>query len=161
MAVNLWGVIYGETFVPLLRKDGRGGVINIASAAGFAAAPGMGSYSVGKAGVVSLSETLAAEFSGTELSVSVVCPTFVATNIFSGELMDNNSARVALARAEKNGSTREAIALSALDGFERGQLYVLPQKDARFVWRLKRALPKAYPHIARRVVGRLAAKQTP
>ncbi len=55
MAVNLWGVIYGcDVFAPLLRKNGVGGVINVASAAGFAAAPGMAPYNVSKAGVISL-----------------------------------------------------------------------------------------------------------
>ena len=40
--INLWGVVHGcHVFAPRLRALGRGGVINLASAAGFAAAPGM------------------------------------------------------------------------------------------------------------------------
>ena len=42
------------------------GIINVASAAAFGAAPSMAAYNVSKAGALSLSETLAAELSGTE-----------------------------------------------------------------------------------------------
>ena len=56
----------------------------------------MAAYNVSKAGVLSLSETLAAELSGTAVRVTVLCPTFVKTNILesgriteeSGELAD-------------------------------------------------------------------------
>ena len=41
----------------------------------------MAAYNVSKAGVLSLSETLAAELSGTGVNVTVLCPTFVKTNI--------------------------------------------------------------------------------
>jgi len=64
LGVNLWGVIHGcHVFTPILREAGYGGIINVASAAAFAAAPGMAAYNVSKAGVLSLSETLAAELS--------------------------------------------------------------------------------------------------
>ena len=66
LGVNLWGVIHGcHVFMPAMREARAGGVINVASAAGFTAAPDMAAYNVSKAGVVSLSETLAAELSGT------------------------------------------------------------------------------------------------
>ncbi len=82
LGVNLWGPIHGcHVFAPLLREAGYGGIINVASAAAFGAAPGMAAYNVSKAGVLSLSETLAAELSGTGVHVTVLCPTFVKTNI--------------------------------------------------------------------------------
>ena len=52
-----------HVFAPILREAGYGGIINVASAAAFGAAPGMAAYNVSKAGVLSLSETLAAELS--------------------------------------------------------------------------------------------------
>ena len=66
LGINLWGPIHGcHVFAPILREAGYGGIINVASAAAFGAAPGMAAYNVSKAGVLSLSETLAAELSGT------------------------------------------------------------------------------------------------
>ena len=82
LGINLWGVVHGcEIFAPQLRASGAGGFINVASAAGFAAAPLMAPYNVGKAAVMSLSETLSAELAGTGVRVTVLCPTFVKTNV--------------------------------------------------------------------------------
>ena len=85
LGVNLWGPIHGcHVFTPILREAGADrprGIINVASAAAFGAAPGMAAYNVSKAGTLSLSETLAAELSGTGINVTALCPTFVKTNI--------------------------------------------------------------------------------
>lgn len=151
--VNTWGVVHGcEVFVPLLRRAGRGGVINVASAAGFASAPGMAAYSVSKAGVISLSEVLAAELVGTGLAVSVLCPTFVPTNIFDGELMDEASSRAARDLAARTGMSAEEVARVTLRAFDRGRLYVLPQTSAKVYWRMKRWFPGIYPKLAGRAV---------
>jgi len=146
LGVNLWGVIHGcHVFVPSLRRQGRGGVINVASAAGFAAAPEMAAYNVGKSGVMALSETLAAELAGTGVRISVLCPTFVQTEIARRARVANETHRKAAERLMRwTGYSADRVAAMTLDAFDRGQLYVLPQIDARLVWRLKRALPAGY-----------------
>jgi NAD(P)-dependent dehydrogenase (short-subunit alcohol dehydrogenase family) len=156
LGTNLWGVIHGcHVFVPRMREQGRGGIINVASAAGFTAAPGMAAYNVSKAGVVSLSETLAAELSGSGITVTVLCPTFVRTNIFGGELIDPTAARLALRIANLAGFSPERVARMTLDGHDRGRLYVMPQLDAKALWRLKRLAPAQYARVAG-LLGRLA-----
>lgn len=143
--VNLWGVIHGcHVFAPGLRAAGHGGIINVASAAGFTAAPRMAAYNVSKAGVVSLSETLAAEFSGTGVAVTVLCPTFVRTNIFGGELIDPGAAGMAKRIASFAGFSPERVVRTTLDAHDRGRLYVVPQPDAQLLWRTKRLLPAPY-----------------
>lgn len=145
IAVNLWGVIYGcEVFVPRMREAGRGGVINIASAASFAAGPRMAPYNVSKAGVVALSETLAAELSGTNVAVSVVCPTFVRTNIIHPEGIDAALLPVAERAMARFGWDAEQVARVCLDAHERGRLHVLPQRDARLLWLAKRVAPATF-----------------
>lgn len=157
MEVNLWGaVVCNHVFLPLLKDAGTAGLINVASAAGFAAAPSMASYNVTKAGVLALSETIAAELSGTGVAVTVLCPTFVPTAIFDGDLIDPESAKVARRLAERNGSTPQSVALAALDGLDKGRLYVLPQLDAKVTWRIKRLAPTAYPSLASKVAARMA-----
>jgi NAD(P)-dependent dehydrogenase (short-subunit alcohol dehydrogenase family) len=57
--INLKGVALGcRTFTPLMKKQGSGYFINVASLAGLMVAPSMASYNVTKAGVVALSETM-------------------------------------------------------------------------------------------------------
>ncbi|WGX96429.1 SDR family oxidoreductase [Nocardioides sp. L-11A] len=156
LGVNLWGVIHGcHVFVPTLRAAGRGGVINVASAAGFTAAPRMGAYNVSKAGVVSLSETLAAELAGTGIAVTVLCPTFVRTNIFDGDLIDPAAAGLARRIAKLVGFSAERVARTTLDAHDKGRLYVVPQLDAQLLWRTKRLLPAPYTRVAG-LLGRFA-----
>lgn len=145
LGINLWGVVHGsEIFAPRLRAAGRGGIINVASAAGFAAAPSMAAYNVSKAAVMSLSETMAAELGGTDIAVTVLCPTFVKTNVARDGRITRQSMQLAETLMRWTGFTPEQVARTTLDAHDRGQLYVLPQWDAQLIWRLKRYFPAQY-----------------
>ena len=59
--INLFGVVWGcQAAVPHLRAAGSGLVLNVASSAGFAAAPQMSAYNATKAAVISLTEEASA-----------------------------------------------------------------------------------------------------
>ncbi|MCV7252641.1 SDR family NAD(P)-dependent oxidoreductase [Mycolicibacterium fluoranthenivorans] len=145
LGINLWGVVYGcEVFTPILREAGRGGIINVASAAGFAAAPSMAAYNVSKAGVMSLSETLAAELNGTDIAVTVLCPTFVKTNVFTDGRITPASMNLSQQLARWTGLSADNVAARTLDAHDGGRLYVVPQLDATVIWHLKRHFPALY-----------------
>lgn len=155
IGVNLNGVLHGaHVFTPWLRAAGSGGIINVASAAAYAAAPRMGAYNVSKAAVLALSETLAAELAGTGVAVTVVCPAFVRTNIVTGELIDTAAAELANKFMRATGVAPERIARATLDAHDRGRLYVLPQLEARLLWQAKRFAPNLYTRLAG-LAGRL------
>ena len=145
LGINLWGVVYGcEVFTPMLRAAGRSGIINVASAAGFAAAPSMAAYNVSKAGVMSLSETLAAELNGTGVAVTVLCPTFVKTNVFTDGRLTPGSLGLTQQLARWTGLSADHVAARTLDAHDSGRLYVVPQLDATVIWHLKRHFPTLY-----------------
>jgi NAD(P)-dependent dehydrogenase (short-subunit alcohol dehydrogenase family) len=145
LGINLWGPIYGcHVFTPLLRQNGRGGIINVASAASFGAAPGMAAYNVSKAGVLSLSETLAAELAGTKIAVTVVCPTFVKTNIVESGRITAESSAAARRLMQYTGMSPRRVARIALNANDHGRLYAIPQLDAKLGWQIKRTVPEAY-----------------
>lgn len=152
--VNLRGVIYGcHSFVPRMKRQGSGLVLNVASAAGLLAPPMTGPYNVSKAGVVALSETLQGELAGTGVSCSVLCPTFFRTRIgertrsVSPELVETSTKLVSRAKW-----SAEDVARVALRELERGTPYILPQADARAYWKLKRLAPHRFTTL----VGRAA-----
>ncbi|MDT0496215.1 SDR family NAD(P)-dependent oxidoreductase [Algiphilus sp. W345] len=144
--VNLWGVIHGcHFFAPRFRDLGYGGIINTASAAGFAAAPEMTTYNVTKSAVLSLSETLSAELAGSGVHVSVLCPTIVPTNIINESRFPSERKAFAAKAMEKWAFTDSGkVARMTLDALDRNRLYVLPQWDGRLMWRFKRTAPGLY-----------------
>ncbi len=149
LGINLWGPIHGcHVFAPILREAGYGGIINVASAAAFGAAPGMAAYNVSKAGVLSLSETLAAELSGTGVSVTVLCPTFVKTNIVEAGRITDRSTQVADLLMRWTGFSPQRVARTCLGTLDRGGLYCMPQPDARIGWGIKRFTPTVYTRAA-------------
>jgi NAD(P)-dependent dehydrogenase (short-subunit alcohol dehydrogenase family) len=154
--VDLFGVIHGcHAFVPILRKQGHGHILNVASAAGLLCLPFSGAYNVAKAGVVALSETLAGELAGTNVGVTVLCPTFFRTNIASsGRYVDPKMRRLA-ERLVRKGKDAGAIARAALRSVEAGELYSIPMADGRWSWRLKRLAPGAFSPLAGMVARRL------
>ena len=83
--VNLLGVVRGcLTFIPLLKAQRSGRIVNTASLAGLVHAPGMTTYNTVKAGVVALSETLDHELHPYGISVSAICPSFFRTHLTDG-----------------------------------------------------------------------------
>jgi NAD(P)-dependent dehydrogenase (short-subunit alcohol dehydrogenase family) len=84
LGVNLWGVIHGiRAFLPHLLAQDEGHIVNTASVSGIYHLPRMGPYNASKAAVVALSETLKFELDddGANVGVSVLCPSWVRTNI--------------------------------------------------------------------------------
>jgi NAD(P)-dependent dehydrogenase (short-subunit alcohol dehydrogenase family) len=145
--INLWGVIYGcQAAVPKMRAQGRGYIINVASAAGLLAPPSMSAYNVTKAGVVSLSETLFAEYKTQGIHVAVVCPTFFRTNIIGairGATTEKEDAQV-IRWMERSKVQAPGVAKAAVDSVRDGKLYVQPMREGRMAWRLKRMAPQRF-----------------
>lgn len=152
LGINLWGPIHGcHVFTPILREaepsQAPRGIINVASAAAFGAAPGMAAYNVSKAGVLSLSETLAAELAGTPVRVTVLCPTFVKTNILESGRISEQSSELAGKLMRWTGLSAEKVARTCLDAHDRGELYCMPQIDAKIGWNAKRLAPQTYTRV--------------
>ena len=145
--INLWGVVYGcQAAIPKMLAQGRGYVLNVASAAGLLSPPAMSTYNVTKAGVVALSETLFAEHRSRGIHVSVLCPTFFRTNIMGSgrgattEKEDNQIRKW----MEKSKVQAPDVAKEAIESVRDGKLYVTPMRDGRMGWRLKRAHPQRF-----------------
>jgi len=88
MAVNLFGVIHGvRAFLPRLRANDEGHIVNTASSSGLVYRSRMGPYNASKAAVVALSETLRFELDaeGSHVGVSVLCPSWTRTNITTSD----------------------------------------------------------------------------
>lgn len=145
--INLMGVVRGvREFVPMMEAQGSGRVINVASFAGLAGAPGLGAYGVSKAAVVALSEGMRAELIGKGISVSVLCPSFFKTNLLESFQGTNDAPlkHMAAKLMEKSPIDAAEVARYSIDESERGRFLLLPHKDTRSRWLLKRWAPGLY-----------------
>ena len=146
MHVNLWGVIHGcHYFVPQFKQQGFGAIINVASAAGFTAAPEMTAYNVTKASVLALSETLSAELRSANIRVNVLCPTLVPTNIMkNGRLPKSYSGLADQLLMNHAFIDSDQVAKKTLNQLDANKLYTIPQPDAKLFWWMKRISPQLY-----------------
>jgi len=80
LRLNLSSAVYVcHAFAGHLLERARGSVINVASVAGVASAPLMSPYGAAKAGLISLSKSLAVEWAGSGVRVNALCPGWTAT----------------------------------------------------------------------------------
>ncbi|MBL0162602.1 MAG: SDR family oxidoreductase [Xanthomonadales bacterium] len=144
--INLLGVVRGcRMFGPVLIEQGGGHIVNIASFAALAGGPGMATYATAKAGVVTVSEGLRADLDGSNVKVSVVCPSFFQTNLLEGfRAPDSSSLKMATALMRGAKESAADIAEAIYKGVERGEFLILPSAVVRKGWRLKRWFPEFY-----------------
>jgi NADP-dependent 3-hydroxy acid dehydrogenase YdfG len=144
--INLLGVVRGcRLFGPILLEQGAGHIVNIASFAALAGGPNMASYAAAKAGVVTVSEGLRADLHGSNVRVSVVCPSFFQTNLLEGfRAPDASSLNMAKKLMRTAAESPADIAETIFRGVERGEFLILPTAQVRSAWRLKRWFPNLY-----------------
>jgi NAD(P)-dependent dehydrogenase (short-subunit alcohol dehydrogenase family) len=68
-----------KTFLPQISQKENGRIINISSRAGLQGAAGMGPYCISKAGVITLTQTLAEELKETSVTVNAILPSVIDT----------------------------------------------------------------------------------
>jgi NAD(P)-dependent dehydrogenase (short-subunit alcohol dehydrogenase family) len=143
--INFMGVVHGaRAAIPHLQRNGTGLIINVASAAAFASAPGMVSYNATKAAVVSLSETLAGELQSSGTQVSVVMPTYFQTSLLDS-FRGSDQARMQATQLMQNSRyTAPDVARDVLTMAGSGKLYIVLPRSARALWRLKRWMPLVF-----------------
>jgi short-subunit dehydrogenase len=134
-------------FLPGMLSRNRGGVLNVASTAAFQAGPFMAVYYATKAYVLSFTEAIAEEVSGTALRVSCLAPGPTATGFAEAAQMQNT-------RLFKRAGTMTSAEVARIGyaGWKRGKTIVIPGLSNRAGAAMVRFSPRA---IVRKVVKNL------
>jgi NADP-dependent 3-hydroxy acid dehydrogenase YdfG len=143
VSINFWGMLYGcHSFIPPMKAQGSGHIINVASSAGLFSLMEMGPYNITKAAVISLSETIRQELAASNIGVTVSCPMFFNTHLLDNmRYQDAFQTEFAHSAFEHGRLTAEEVAEKTIRAYEKNKLYVIPQFTGKYYWILKRLSP--------------------
>jgi hypothetical protein len=130
--------------------DGRSGIINVSSVAGFEQAPTSVSYNATKAWMTSFTNGLAIELAvqQSRVKVQALCPGFTYSEFHD---------RIGMKRAAIPKSlwlTAEFVAAESLRGFDRGQVIVVPGWRYKAIVAFMRLMPGALLRRISAILGR-------
>jgi short-subunit dehydrogenase len=142
VGINQMGVLYGcHYFIPIMKQQRSGHILNTASAAAIGCAPTMAAYNMTKAAVLAISETLYGELMDHGIRVSCILPTYFKTNVIQfargGDIVKKATQRF----IEKSGLEADTVAKEILTRAGKNELYIILPKDARKMWFFKRLAP--------------------
>jgi len=110
--VNLTGVFeVTRQVVPVMRRAGRGRVVNMASLAGKDGSPNLSAYSAAKAGVIAFTKSLGKELAETDIRVNAVAPAAVQTDILQQMAPEYVQAMIAKSPMKRLGTVDEVAEL--------------------------------------------------
>ena len=152
IAVNFLGTVHMvKAVLPGMLDRRRGDVVAFASLAGWLPSPHLGAYSASKHAVVAFMEVLAFENRGSDVRFACVCPPVVDTPMVTGI-----EARDAAALGGQRGIDPSIVVDAIEASLEAGELFVLPGKGTKSVWRARRFAPRLIWRQVERATSRRA-----
>ena len=89
LGINLSAAFHGIAAVlPVMRKQGWGRIVNIASTHGLVGSPHKAAYVAAKHGLIGLTKVVALEAAGTGVTANAVCPGWVRTPLVEKQISD-------------------------------------------------------------------------
>jgi 3-hydroxybutyrate dehydrogenase len=89
IAINLSSTFYAtRAAIPIMKAQGRGRIVNVASAHGLVASPFKSAYVAAKHGLVGFTKSVALELAETGVTVNAICPGYVRTPLVEGQVAD-------------------------------------------------------------------------
>jgi 3-hydroxybutyrate dehydrogenase len=94
IAINLTASFHSiRAAVPIMKAQGRGRIINLASAHALVASPFKSAYVAAKHGVLGLTKTVALEVATHGITCNAICPGYVKTPLVESQIADQAKAR--------------------------------------------------------------------
>jgi NAD(P)-dependent dehydrogenase (short-subunit alcohol dehydrogenase family) len=145
IGINLMGVVHGcKLFAPAMVARKSGHIVNLASAAGYYAAPDMTAYAASKHAVMGLSEALRAEMAEHGIGVSAICPGVINTNIVAAGRMRGSTGAAQDKIAEiyrKRNYGPEHVARAIVGAIENNRAVTPVSPEAWAMYGAKRFTP--------------------
>jgi len=94
IAINLTSVFHAaKAAIPVMKRQGKGRIVNLASAHGLVASPFKSAYVAAKHGVMGFTKTLGLELAEDGITCNAICPGYVKTPLVENQITDTAKAR--------------------------------------------------------------------
>ena len=94
IAINLTAVFHAaKAALPIMKRQGKGRIVNLASAHGLVASPFKSAYVAAKHGVIGFTKSLALEIAEQGVTCAAICPGYVKTPLVENQIGDTAKAR--------------------------------------------------------------------
>ena len=148
LGINLWGVLYGcHYFLPYLKKQGEGHIVNTSSLAAYMGMPTQSTYCLTKAAVKSLSESLRVELAQYNIGVTSIHPGTIRTNILRNAVArshaDGDKTAKLMGMMDRFGLPPEKLAVKVVGAVKKNRMQVRIGADAYLADWAKRLFPRA------------------
>jgi NAD(P)-dependent dehydrogenase (short-subunit alcohol dehydrogenase family) len=142
--VNLDGVVHGcHAFAPAMLERGRGHVVNVSSGLGYVMRATEPAYVATNAAVLALSQCLRADWAGSGVGVSAICPGVIDAPVLDTSRMPGHQADGAgrLRRLFGRGHPPELVARDVVVAIRHDKAVVAVGWEAKLGWWAHRLLP--------------------
>ena len=141
MNVNFFGALHmTQAFLPILKSRPQAALVNVSSMGALVPVPGQGAYGASKSALKFLTEALYAELRHTSVTVTLVLPGAIDTNIAANSGADVQALIDAVGKVPTMKKT-DTAARAILRAIERERFRVVVGRDARMVDSLSRMAP--------------------
>lgn len=151
--INVMGVLNGVMHAyPVMVKQGSGHIVSTGSVAGVTGYATAAAYTTAKKAVIGMSKSLAAEAEAYGIKVSVVCPGYVDSNIFTQDRVMGAKVDEVVKDLPAPMMTTEVAARHYLDGVASGKRMVVFPANAKLLCGLALWLPFTLGPIQKRLM---------
>ena len=165
MNIDFWGVVHGcRAFIPIMKKQGFGHLINMSSIFGVITIPSQSAYNAAKFAVRGFTECIRQELRPHGIYVSCIHPGGIRTNIaknarfYQDQLGRKDQDRFAQFFEKMAPTSSEMAARIILDGVRRKKTRILVGKDAKLMALISRVFPASYDRVLEFMYGRKVKK---
>jgi 3-hydroxybutyrate dehydrogenase len=94
IAINLTSAFHAtRAAIPIMKAQGRGRIVNLASAHGLVASPFKSAYVAAKHGIIGFTKAVALELARNGVTANAICPGYVKTPLVEAQIADQAKAR--------------------------------------------------------------------
>lgn len=150
MEVNYFGTLaVTKAVAPVMQARKSGQIVVISSVLGKIGVPYRSAYAASKHAIQGFFDSLRAELYRDHITVTIICPGYVFTNVTANALRGDGTPNAVIAESTRSGFPPDVFAQKALQAIYNQRREVVIAKKEGFGVFLQRFMPGIYARIAR------------